>query len=277
MGNEHFENLILIALPGSGKSEIRKCLEKQDSAFRKQEFHIAELKEIDDYQMVAGWIKHDNAAQRTGLQRVFTEKPTKDEGDFIDSKQWDILDNYLNNEYEALLRRTPNIHDTSTVIFECARGGPANATFPISHGYQRTLENLTPEILKKSAILYIKVPCAEVIKKNDARFREEDPFGELTHRVPTNVMRDSYGCDDIEWLIQQSDRKGFVKTQQNIYVPIGVFDNTNDLTSVMLQEKTLKPHDFETKKYALSRALLEILKPLYTRYKEEIGKRTVQN
>ena len=132
-------------------------------------------------------------------------------------------------------------------MLECARGGPAGAAYPIPHGYQRTLENLDPSILEKAAILYVYVTPEDSRRKNDERFDPKDPHGILSHRVPTNVMLNDYGCDDAVWMTEEATAKGKRGSVQvpgsDLWIPFGVLDNRTDLTSFVRKKEDISDTD----------------------------------
>jgi hypothetical protein len=47
-------------------------------------------------------------------------------------------------------------------------------------------------------------------------------------------MRNDYGCDDMAWLIEHSDRPGTVRVEAHgkvYHLPVARFDNRKDLTT----------------------------------------------
>ncbi|KAK2956737.1 hypothetical protein BLNAU_8371 [Blattamonas nauphoetae] len=156
------------------------------------------------------------------------------------------LKNHYINEY------TPE----KTIVFEFARGGGCGSErypdfFPLPEpmGYNYSLKQLHPEILSKCAMLYIKVTPEQSFAKNLSR---APPIGwtgstDIFHCVPELVMRCDYGCDDFEWMLKQSDKPNTLKIQKEkdtYYIPVGVLDNTSDLTTAFREdEKTWKQED----------------------------------
>lgn len=262
---KHFDNILIWALPASGKSEIMAFLRGLSPVNRN--LHIGNLVEIDDYPRVASYFEIDDERETNGKPRLFTKTQTYNEGGFLDAGSWDDLNQHLNFQYKKALAKNPTLHETSTVLIECARGGPKDSEFPLPHGYQQTLRNLNPTILEHAAILYVKVTPEESRKKNDARYDPTDPHGILAHRVPTNVMLNDYGCDDVEWMINQSlsDHFGYVQTPSGLLVPIAVFDNQDDKTS-FVREKGLSEQARKEKSAQLYTALEQVLSSLFKRY-----------
>lgn len=123
-----------------------------------------------------------------------------------------------------------------TVIIEFARGGPHGARPPIEapSGYAYALSQLSPELLERAAILYVWVTPEESRRKNEERADPADPGSILHHGVPLEVMLGEYGCDDIEWLLETSDRPDTVRIEahgRTFYLPLARFDNRVDGTS----------------------------------------------
>ncbi len=266
--NNNFDNILLWALPASGKSEILTHI-RGLTAEQRATLHIGNLVEIDDYPRVASYFEIDVERERNGKERVFTQKQTYDDGGFKDPELWDDLDQHLNERYEKALLRKPDIHATSTIMLECARGGAVDAPFPLPHGYQQTIRNFTSTIIDKAVVLYVKVPPEESRRKNDERYDSKDHHGILSHRVPTQVMLRDYGCDDAEWMAEEARKQGhdgFIPQPiTGLWIPYAVLDNTADLTS-FVRKTDLPAAERETSTARLTAALENALGPLFERY-----------
>ncbi|KAJ4457919.1 hypothetical protein PAPYR_6440 [Paratrimastix pyriformis] len=147
----------------------------------------------------------------------------------------------LDEECAGVIReKNAGIPDTlegKTVVIEFARGGPEGSNYPIAQpqGYQYSLSLLSRDILSNAAMLYIWVTPEESRRKNQARAKPNGDGSILFHGVPEKVMRDDYGCDDIDYLLRISDRPNTLKVEvapfHTYYVPVGRFDNRHDLTT----------------------------------------------
>jgi len=158
----------------------------------------------------------------------------------------------------------------STLIIEFARGGPDGSSMPIPFGYEYNLKLLSPDMLKKAAILYVWVTPEESRRKNAEREDPNDPGSILAHCVPLEVMLKDYGCDDIEYLLKNSDREGFIKVERperSYYLPIERFDNRKDKTS-FVRNKVWK----EEEKNLLYGCLKDNLSQLYSKYRENLNR-----
>jgi hypothetical protein len=131
----------------------------------------------------------------------------------------------------------PTLSGRSLVI-EFARGGPQGATLPLAApiGYHHSLARLAAPILEKASILYVWVTPEESRRKNLARTDPNDPGSILHHGVPIDVMMNDYGCDDMDWLEDNSERRGTVTVEahgRRYHLPIARFDNRVDRTSFL--------------------------------------------
>ncbi|HPW53729.1 MAG TPA: hypothetical protein PK631_05095 [Erysipelotrichaceae bacterium] len=96
-----FEVILLLALPASGKSEVRNFLSNIEPEVLKREFHIGETLQLDDFPYVHFMKQIDKALEDEGHRRMFYpgEEP------FLDSRDWGTLINLLNEDYYDLVNR----------------------------------------------------------------------------------------------------------------------------------------------------------------------------
>ena len=130
----------------------------------------------------------------------------------------------------------PDSLEGRTVVIEFARGGPDGAAMPLPAplGYRYSLAVLSEAILTRASVLYVWVTPEESRRKNIERTDPNDPGSILHHGVPMAVMLGDYGCDDMDWLLQQSDRPDTVRIEAHgraWYLPVGRFDNRVDKTT----------------------------------------------
>ena len=295
--SEVFNTVLLVALPASGKSEVRNFMANIEAERLQKEFHIGENLQLDDFPYVHMMRRIDNELQAMGEERIYY--PGEDP--FNDNRDWGTLCQLLNEDYKDLINRNvvhpesaaeylferidraslavglpprnsllkedvrkklaekledeaakmladkhaqyPESFENKTIIIECARGGPDGSTMPLSgaYGYQYSFPQFCPEILENAVILYIWVTPEESRRKNNARANPDDPGSNLFHGVPMSVMLGDYGCDDMEYLRNQTEKDNTITVKaydRTYYLPIGVFDNRVDKTSFLRGDKS---------------------------------------
>jgi len=295
------EVLLVNALPGSGKSEVRRYLSNLDSKQCLEEFGIGVTVQIDDFPYVHMMRRISEEEIKRGHKGSFFLSPAFS---FRDAKEWGTLMHLINEDYDdlisgkeikpksavkwlfnridaarvkvgrkAVLSKLPKklckevmkavkkdaeklLKDkveeiekakkleNKTVVIEFSRGGADSAPMPLPkpYGYKYSLSQLSPQILEKASILYVWVTPEESRRKNEARVNPNDPGSILNHCVPRSVMYAEYGCDDIDWLLETSNKPNTVciQTQGKEYnLPLGKFDNRVDRTTFTHADKSL--------------------------------------
>ena len=185
----------------------------------------------------------------------------------------DELAEKLEKEARAMLEEKhagyPESFENKTIIIECARGGPDGAEMPLTgtFGYQYSLPMFCPEILEQAVILYIWVTPEESRRKNADRADPDDPGSNLHHGVPMAVMLGDYGCDDMEYLIKNSEVENTVTVKaygKTYHVPIGVFDNRVDKTSFLRNEPDMWD---EARVADVTKAIKQATDAMFSHYK----------
>jgi hypothetical protein len=295
---EIIDTVLLLALPASGKSELRRYLDLLPPDQCEERYHLGPTSQLDDYPYVHLMRVIDDTLADAGAVRIFFEAP--DRG-FADPAEWETLIELVNKDFSDLAagvgrnpdaparwlleridaaqeavgvkalttrlerdaidkveqaiageanellaewnRSLPASLDGRTVVIEFARGGPAGSDYPLPdhHGYLPSLSRLSSDILERAAILYVWVTPEQSRAKNQERARPDADGSILFHGVPEHVMLNEYGCDDIEWLLQRSDRPGTVRVEtrgRSFHVPAARFDNRTDLTTFLREDKS---------------------------------------
>ncbi len=172
--------------------------------------------------------------------------------DSLDAGVRDQLADKMNEEtarlVDELFGARPETIDDKTLVIEFARGGPEGSDMPIPapHGYQWNLAQLPAALLERAAILYIWVTPEESRRKNVERADPNDPGSILAHSAPEEVMRGDYGCDDIEYLIEQSSVPDTIQIEahgRTFSLPICRFDNREDKTTFLRGDPDQWPAD----------------------------------
>lgn len=300
----YLDTVLLIALPASGKSEVRRYLMHEEREKRVEMFHLSDTVQLDDYPYVEFMRETDEALEEMGEAPRFFDDA---EGRFIHGLEWGVLLNLVNDDWavitnpevptpavdadliftridaarakvgapaafvdlapearkilaEKMARKAgwvvnelfgnrPDTMDGKTLVIEFARGGPQGADMPLSapHGYGWNLAQLRPEILERAAALYIWVTPEESRRKNAARAPKPGETNTVIfHAAPETVMINDYGCDDMEWLIENAEVEGTIPIHahgRTFNLPVGRFDNREDKTTFV----RVAPEDWDPK------------------------------
>lgn len=189
----------------------------------------------------------DAAHAKVGLTQPMGELPHR-----IRLKVAAALEAECRAELDALNRQNAQDKAGKTLVIEAARGGANGSAFPLTppHGYETAFQTLSPAILEKAVVLYVWVDPAESRRKNIERGRPDGQGSILHHSVPMEVMLGQYGCDDMAWLLEQSDRPGTIRVERIVpegdryatkvyHLPVARFDNRNDLTTFVREDRSL--------------------------------------
>jgi hypothetical protein len=209
--------------------------------------------------------RFDRAAAKSGAKARVASLPESSRrriADALEREARDMLD--------GKQKGYPDTLEGKTVVIEFARGGPHGASMPLSAplGYLYSVGELSAKILERAAILYVWVTPEESRRKNRERGDPNDPGSILHHCVPIDVMMNDYGCDDMDWLEANSDRKGTITIPahgKEFRIPIARFDNRKDKTSFLREdEKRWNPAEVQD----IHRSMKEGLDRLMVAWKE---------
>ncbi|MGB2867300.1 MAG: hypothetical protein WBD36_02520 [Bacteroidota bacterium] len=216
--NNHFPVLIITGRPAAGKSEVMDFLKKTDAKTRESRFHIGDFEELDDFVYVWETFETDDILARHGKPRKWTDEKYWFNDHFI----WNLYIERINLEYRKKLARNPDYHDGKTTLIEFARGG--------ENGISEAMSYLHEEVLKRAALIYIKVSYEESVRKNHRRAKKGMEDSILYHSLPDEKMEFYYKTNDWEKLAAKNP--DFVEVK-GFKVPYAVFENE--------PEKTLDP------------------------------------
>jgi hypothetical protein len=94
------DTLLLLALPASGKSEVRRYLGHLDRERRKRDLRVGNTVQIDDFPYVHLMRVISLALKAVGQPPIFF---ATDDGSMIESRDWGTLIELVNEDYAALL------------------------------------------------------------------------------------------------------------------------------------------------------------------------------
>ena len=215
MGPQTFDNILLLARPASGKSELIDFLKKTPDSERANKYHIGSIKEMDDFPWIWQKFMEDNIWEAAGYERRYSfggDNPGM-------SKQGEPLLGFciqkFNVEHEKFQKENRDFFKTGTLFLEFARGN--------EKAFEKPLNQLSPEILKNSVILFVLVSYKESCRRNEARYQEKLQHSILAHKVPDETMKLFYQTHD--WLeLTENKTCGYLEIQKT-KVPFVTVDN----------------------------------------------------
>ena len=113
MKDNLFKVILLMALPASGKSEVRNFMMHMDPKVLGEEFHIGENLQLDDFPYVHMMRRIDETLGAMGQSRVFY--PSNEEP-FLDGRDWGTLCALLNEDYCDLMNRNIAKPDSAAML-----------------------------------------------------------------------------------------------------------------------------------------------------------------
>lgn len=218
MTENTFDILILIGRPASGKSEIIDYLMRLPDTARRERFHMARLEVLDDFPILWGWFEEDDILTHVfGLPRLHSDEQHY----FKFNELWHVLIERLSLEYSKKLRDGASYHEHATALIEFSRGSEHG-------GYTGAFQHVSEEILRRAAILYVRVPFEESLRKNRRRFNPDKPDSILEHGLTDEKMERLYRDDDWAALAPRESGRLDIRGQS---VPYAVFPNEDDVTT----------------------------------------------
>ena len=315
------DTLLLLALPASGKSEVRRYLRSLPDEQATADFGLGPNVQLDDFPYVHLMRRVSQTLREAGRPGVYFEADSepmsepRDWGTLIEllnedycwlhdkpalapasAGRWlierldaararvgaepalgglpedlqqriaDVLEEEARELFEERVNGVPDSLEGKTIVIEFARGGGQGSQLPLPtpFGYAYSLAQLSDEILSRARILYVWATPEESRRRNRDRTDPNDPGSILHHGVPEKVMLEDYGTDDMEWLIEQSDRPGTLRIEtrgQIFHLPVGRFDNREDKTSFLRIDRDQWPAEKVAAVHAGLKAGFEPIKP----------------
>lgn len=158
-----FETVLLLALPASGKSEVRRYLQFQTPETCRKEFHMGQTVQLDDFPYVHMMRRIDDELAKLGKDRLFFVSPDKPFKDPID---WGTLTELLNEDYEDL-RSKKVVKPASAAIhlYERIDAAAKKVGGPVRFG---KLDKAT----KKEVIKPLEAEAKEMLDKKHADYTD---------------------------------------------------------------------------------------------------------
>ena len=213
--SDHFPILIITGRPAAGKSEVIDFLRKCDPIIRVEKYHIANFEELDDFVYVWETFELDDLMSQMGKERVWSDEKYW----FKDPYIWDLYMKRLALDYRKKLVKDPGYHDRMTTLVEFSRGG--------DNAIQHALSCLSDEMLGRAALLYVRVPYEESVRKNRRRARTGEEDSILYHSLPDEKMEFYYKSND--WDQIEARHPGFMELRK-LRIPYAVFENMPEKT-----------------------------------------------
>src|SRR5512140_1646535 len=94
--NDIFHTIILTARPAAGKSEVIDFLKKLDPATRREQFHVGQIVEIDDFPYIWEKFEEDKILEDAGRERLWTDKKLY----FKEDWAWDFFLMKMNTAFQ---------------------------------------------------------------------------------------------------------------------------------------------------------------------------------
>ncbi len=96
------DTVLLLALPASGKSEVRTYIAGVDAAVCRGDFHLGPTVQLDDFPYVHMMRQIDEALELLRKDRIFFEASDKS---FCDPRDWGTLIHLINEDYADLVAK----------------------------------------------------------------------------------------------------------------------------------------------------------------------------
>lgn len=215
--NGVFDTLFLIGRPAAGKSEIIDYLKRTDIETRRRDLHIGDFHEIDDFPMLWAWFEEDAILSRRGLPRLHSSE----EGYFLYKELWHVLIERLELEYWKQANDEAGFGTSSTAIIEFARGSEHG-------GFREAFAQFSPDLLERSAVLYLDVPFEESLRKNRNRKNPEKLHSILEHSLEDEKLRRLYG--EVDWEEFSIGDPEYLHVS-GVKIPYRIFENGDDVTT----------------------------------------------
>ncbi len=108
MADNYIDTLLLIALPASGKSEVRRYLMHEKREKRVEVFHLSDTVQLDDYPYVEFMRETDDALEELGEPGAFFGGPRSR---FLHGEDWGVLLKLVNQDHAIMMDASLPVHE----------------------------------------------------------------------------------------------------------------------------------------------------------------------
>ncbi len=110
---ETLDTVLLLALPASGKSEVRRYLAELTPEECSRDFHMGPTVQLDDFPYVHMMRRIDDELAAAGKPRVFFQAPDRP---FQDTKDWGTLIQLINEDHQDLVARKQHRPESAALL-----------------------------------------------------------------------------------------------------------------------------------------------------------------
>jgi hypothetical protein len=160
------DTVLLFALPASGKSELRRYLASLSPERCRDEFHMGQTLQLDDYPYVHLMHRIDDELKARGQEYVFYKGPVRP---FRDNFEWGTLIHLLNEDYAHLMAGTQHA-PASAGAWMLNRLDEAHA----QAGLERELAEVPHRVWVEVAAAIEEECQAEVKRLNEVNAQEKE-------------------------------------------------------------------------------------------------------
>ncbi len=122
------ETVLLLALPASGKSEVRRYLSQLSPEECARDFHMGPTVQLDDFPYVHLMRRIDDELEKGGAARIFFHSSSRP---FSDARDWGTLIELVNEDHADLVaRRVATPRSAAALLFDRVEAAAAKAGVP---------------------------------------------------------------------------------------------------------------------------------------------------
>lgn len=155
---DHLGVLLLLALPASGKSEIRRYLEHLDTATAQREMRLGPTVQLDDYPYVHAMRRISQELAHLAADPIFFDSP---EEPFRTPQDWLTLIELINQDYRGLHSPTPGLPSAAGLLARIDDARRVSGAGPAFAELDRpTRTSLETAIASETAAIAAELPRA---------------------------------------------------------------------------------------------------------------------